>query len=85
MLILYRKKNEVISFSNSHQGTGSNWGLKEERKTASHIWVWLIWGVGLEGVFCFSDMLQLLNKSFCAIWNLYMGFLMLWYFAYLCQ
>lgn len=82
MLSLYCKKNEVISFSNSHQGTGSNWGLKEERKSARHIWVRMIWGGGLEGFFCFSKMLQLLNKSFHAIWNLYMGFLMIWYFVY---
>lgn len=64
MLNLYCKKNEVLSFSNSHQEIGGDWGLKENSLLVTYGFGWFEgWSAGF---FNFSKIFQLLNKSF---WN----------------
>lgn len=48
MLNLYCKKNEVLSFSNSHQEIGGDWRLKENKACWSHLAVVDLKG-GLQG------------------------------------
>lgn len=50
MLSLYCKKNEVLSFSSSHQEIGGDWGLKENKVCWSHLGLLDLRG-GLEGCF----------------------------------